>query len=213
MNFNALPQAEKPKKKLSPASVLLPIVIVLGIGGIFYMYNLGRNAEARNELLRSQLVIIQRQLPEQQAVKTALEEQLAEIEPQLEPIKAEADGFNIMFSNLREGTERIDHEVTQIAHLPPEDVALVYGGDGLVGYATMISEATITHSGEMATVTGRTQNLASIFQYARDLRASGGFSEVTISSIAAYEEVLEAEEGDDEEEIIKGYNFRFILVQ
>ena len=123
-----------------------------------------------------------------------------------------ADGFNFMFDNLEEGTDHIDHDVTQIAHLPPEDVALVYGGDALVGYATPISEATITHSGETATINGRTQNLASIFQYARDLRASGGFSEVTIASITANEETLEAE-GEEAEEVIRGYNFRIMLVQ
>jgi type IV pilus assembly protein PilM len=214
VNFNALPQAEKPKKKLSPLSVLLPIIIVLGIGGVFYMYNLGRNLEASNELLHSQLEIIQSQIPEQQSVIVALEEQIAEIEPQIEPIKAMAAGFNIMFDNLQEATDRVDHELTQIAHLTPEDVALIYGGDAIVGYTTPISEATITHVGTMATLSGRTQNLDSIFKYARDLRASGGFSQVTISSITAYEEVIEPEEDEeDEEEIIRGYNFKFILLQ
>jgi type IV pilus assembly protein PilM len=213
VNFNALPRAEKPKKKLSPVGVLLPIVIVLGIGGIFYMYNLGRNAGAANELLRSQLELIQRQIPEQQAIKTDLEAQLAEIEPQFEPIKAMADGYNLMFDTLQEGTDRIDHEVTQIAHLTPEDVALIYGGDEIVGYSTPTSEATITHPGELATVSGRTQNLAAIFSYARDLRASGNFSSVTISSITAYEDTIAPDEEGGDEVIIKGYNFKFTLEQ
>jgi len=214
VNFNALPHAEKPKKKVSPASILMPIIIVLGCGGVFYMFNLGRNAEARNELLRAQLEITQSQIPEQQAVKTGLEEQLAELEPQIEPVKAEADIFNTTFADVQEGRNQIDQEVTQIAHLAPEEVALVYGGDEIMGYDAPICEASIKHSGDEVTVVGRSQDLDAIFKYARDLRASGGFSEVTISSIEAYE-VTVSEEGEEEEEgeVIRGYNFQFTLLK
>jgi type IV pilus assembly protein PilM len=211
VNFNALPQAEKPKKKVSPASILLPIIIVLGCGGVFYMFNLGRNAEARNELLRAQLELTQSQIPEQQALKIGLEEQIAELEPQLEPIKAEADIFNTTFADVQEGRNRIDQEVTQIAHLAPEEVALVYGGDEIMGYTSPAPEASIIHTGDKVTVVGQSQDLDAIFKYARDLRASGGFSEVIISSIDTYEEVLVS--GEDEEEIIRGYNFQFTLIQ
>jgi hypothetical protein len=100
-----------------------------------------------------------------------------------------------------------------MVRLAPEDVALSYAGDEIMGYAAPISVATINHMGDMSTIAGRTQNLDAIFQYARDLRASGGFSQVTISSITAYKEVIEPGEGDDGEEVIKGYNFQFILVQ
>ncbi len=205
VNFNALPQAEKPKKKVSPVSILLPIIIVLGCGGVFYMYNLGRNAEARNELLRSHLEFTQSQIPEQQELKTSLEEQLAEIEPQIEPIKTEADTFDATFTTLEEGRNQMDLDVTRISNLTPEDVALVYASsDEITGYASPISQASIDHSGSTATVIGRSQDIDAIFQYAKDLRASGGFSEVIISSIEAYE---------SEDGAIKGYNFKFILTK
>jgi type IV pilus assembly protein PilM len=202
VNFNALPQAEKPKKKLSPVSVLLPIVIVLGIGGIFYMYNLGRNAETGNELLRSQLELTHLQIPEQQAVNSDLKEQLEELEPQIEPIKAEAEAFNATFAALEEERTQMDRDLTRIANLTPEEVSLVYASDDeIMGYTSPISEASINHSSDTTQVAGMSQDIDAIFKYARDLRASGGFSDVIILSIQAYEEGT-----------VKGYNFKFSII-
>jgi Tfp pilus assembly protein PilN len=203
VDFNALPKAEKPTKKRSPANVLLPIVIVLGIGGIFYMYNLGRNAEARNEVLRSQLELTQGMIPQQQAVNVDLEEQIAEIEPQIEPIKAAADIYNTTFTTLEGERSQKSQSMTRIANLTPEDVALVYASnDEIKGYAAPIVEASIKYSGSMAKVVGRSRDIDAIFTYAKDLRGTGGFSDVVITSIERYEG-----------ETVKGYNFEFILVK
>ena len=204
VNFNALPHVEKPKKKkVSPASILLPIIIVLGIGGVFYMYNLGRNAEARNELARSQLNLVQSQIPEQQQVIADLNEQITEIEPQIEPIKAEANALNTTSAYLKEGLNQMDQELTRIANLTPEDVALVYASnDDIIGYESPVSEAQIENGGGMATIGGRSKNIESIFKYARDLRGTGGFSDVIITSIDAYGE-----------NSLEGYNFEFVLIE
>jgi hypothetical protein len=177
------------------------------------MYNQGRNIGSNNELLRSQTSVIQSQIPEQQAVRVTLEEQIAEIEPQVEPLKTAAAGYNIMWTDLENNTERIKHEVTQIARLTPEDVALVYGGDKILGYSSPVSEGTVNHTGEVATISGKTKNLDAIFKYARDLRSIGGFSQVIISSIVAYDESVEAEEGDGEGDTLTGYNFKFIVLR
>lgn len=203
VDFNALPKAEKPKKKkLSPVSVLLPIVIVLGIGGIFYMYNQGRNATAQNDLLRSQLELTQSQIPQQQAVNSDLKAQLEEIEPQIEPIKTDADAINATFMALEEGRTQFDQSLTRIANLTPDEVALVYASnDEITGYSSPISDAKINYYVDMAKVAGMSQNIDAIFQYARDLRSSGGFSDVVIESIEAYEEGS-----------VKGYNFEFTIL-
>ncbi|MFC2024572.1 pilus assembly protein PilM [Chloroflexota bacterium] len=213
VNFNALPQAEKPKKKASPLAILLPIVIVLGVGGVYYMYNNGQNAVARNDVVRSQLELVQSQIPQQQEVKVALEQELVEIEPEIEPLKAEANMYQATFSDLEQGRNRINQDVTHIANLVPEQIALIYGGDVVVGYATPSSAAAINHTGDNAIVEGRSQDLASVFQYARDLRSSGGFTDVTIMSIETYEEVVTPETDTEEEVVVKGYNFQFALIQ
>jgi type IV pilus assembly protein PilM len=216
VNFNALPQAEKPKKKLSPISILLPIIIVLGIGAVFYLYNMVGDAGARNELARSQLELIQFQVPQQQAAIGELKDELAEIEPLIEPIAARASVFNGMYDNMFQVRNQIDQDLIQIVHLTPEEVALIYGGDAIFDYASPITEASIDHIVDRVALVGESQDIEAIFQYAKDLRSSGRFSRVVISSITAYEEIilLETEdgEGEPEEDIIKGYNFQFILI-
>jgi type IV pilus assembly protein PilM len=216
VNFNALPHAEKPKKKMSPLSILIPIVIVLGIGAIFFLYNMIKNDNARNELVTSQLELVQLQIPRQQGAISALKDEIAGIEPLIAPLEAEASAFNATYDDMAEGRDRVDQDLTQIVHLTPEEVALIYGGDTVFGYTSPISEATIDHIVERATVVGESQELSAIFQYAKDLRSSGRFSRVIILSIEAYEEVVipeaEEEEEEPEEEIIKGYNFRFALI-
>ena len=110
----------------------------------------------------------------------------------------------------------MDHDLTQVSHLTPEEIALVYGGEEILGYVQPLTEASIDHDGEEVAVVGKSYELAAIFKYARDLRSSGGFSEVIITSIEASEEELISETGDEEEgetEIIKGYNFRFLLIK
>jgi len=217
VNFNALPQAEKKvKKAVSPVSILLPIVVVLGIGGVFYMYNAGRGADARNDLVRSQVVLTQNQIPQYQESIQSFEEELTVIEPLIEPLEADARALNGTFDRLEEERNAMDHDLTQVSHLTPEEIALVYGGEEISGYAQPITEASIDHDGEEVAVVGKSYELAAIFKYARDLRSSGGFSEVIITSIEACEEELISETGDEEEgetEIIKGYNFRFLLIK
>ena len=62
----------------------------------------------------------------------------------------------------------------------------------------------INHSGNPVTVTGTSPDEDGIFEYARDLRSSGRFSLVVISSIEAIRE------GEGEE--IEGFNFEFRLI-
>ena len=201
VNFNALPQAEKPRKKVSRVSVLLPIIIVLGIGAVFYMYNMLRGVGNENDLVRSQLEVIQSQIPLQQKDIGALKDELEEIEPQIEPIESEADVFNTRFSTITEGRNQVDEDTSQIVRLTPDEISLIYGSDEIVGYSSPTSEASIDHAVEVVAVTGESQELDAIFQYAKDLRASGRFSVVVISSIEAYGE-----------ETLGGYNFRFTLI-
>ena len=186
VNFNALPQAERPKKRVSLVSILLPIVIVLGIGGIYYMYNLVQNTTAQTNILRDQLGLIQSQIPQQQEAIADIEEEIVQIEPQIEPLEATATVFDTTFTSLGEEREEVDGDLGMIVRLLPEDVDLMG----------------ISHSGERVTVTGAAPDEDKIFEYARGLRSSGRFSKVVITSIGAIEE----------EEEITGYDFQFLLI-
>ena len=73
------------------------------------------------------------------------------------------------------------------------------------------------HTGEQVTISGTAMDEAEIFRYARDLRDSGRFSSVIISSIEAYMEEVETEEDEEEDEedveVIEGFSFEFLLVK
>ena len=185
VNFNAIPRAEKPKG-ISPIRILMPVVIVIGIGAIYYMWNLVQDTSASNEMLRSQVVLTQSHIPEQNEAIVALEEEITQLEPQIEPLQARARTFNTTFTTLGEEREQVDGDLSMVVRLLPENVDLT----------------TVTHSGEQVVTAGIAPDEDKIFEYARGLRGSGRFSKVVISSIKAVEE-----EGE-----IEGYDFQFLLI-
>jgi hypothetical protein len=144
-------------------------------------------------------------------------EKIKPIEPQIEALQATAGIFEDTFATLSEGREKIDADLGEITGLVPEEVALIFGGEQVAIVAQPLGAAKITHTGEQITISGTALDEADIFEYARDLRDSGRFSSVVISSIAAYEEEIEIEEDEEEEEeepeVIEGFNFELLLVR
>lgn len=192
VNFNALPEAEKPKG-ISLARILTPIGIVIGIGLVFWLWLQVQDVRTDNEALRSQVEINQALIPPQQDAVAALSEEIAAIEPQIAPLEATADIFAATFTDLAENRSQINADLSGIVNLMPDDVDLT----------------AISHSGPRATVNGTAQEEADIFQYARNLRSSGRYSGVIISSISAVDKQI-LEDGEVEEIMV--YDFVFLLV-
>jgi len=168
---------------------------------------------AQTDALRVQLPPVQSQIAEYQKEIATLKEQIVQLEPQVAPLEATAGVFETTFASMVEVREQINEDLSRITGLVPADIALLYGGDKVTIDAQRLDEAGIDHRVEEVTITGvAPDEVADIFSYARALRSSGRFSMVVISSIEAYEEVIE-EEGVDEEdwETVRGYNFVFLL--
>ena len=212
VNFNALPRVYKPKAPRM-GGILIPIAVaIIGIGLTYYAFTLFQNSVAETAALRAQLPPAERLVAEHQKAINTLREDITQIEPQVAPLAATADVFETTFTNLIEVREKVNRDVSQIASLVPEDVALLYGGDAVTVGAGPLSDAEITHNVEQVTVTGMAPDEATIFSYARALRSSGRFSSVIILSIEAYEETIEEEEENGEEEVIReGFTFKFLL--
>jgi len=188
VNFNALPEAAPRPKERSLAKILFPVSIVIGAGLIFWLVTLVQNSMAHTDALRSQLPPIENRVTEQREEIVAVTEEIKLIEPQVEPLAATVDVFETTFANLEGVRERVDGDLSMIVGLLHEDVDLTE----------------INHSGNPVTVTGTSPDEDGIFEYARDLRSSGRFSLVVISSIKA------VKEGEGEE--IEGFNFDFRLI-
>ena len=209
VNFNALPKVYQPKAR-PVAGILIPIAIaIVGIGLTYYAFSLLQSSMAETDALRAQLPPAQHLVAEHQKAITTLQEQVTQVEPQIVPLAATAGVFEATFTDLGEVREQVNGDLSQIASLVPADIALLYGGDTVTIDVEPLDQAEINHDAEQVTVTGIAPDEAAIFKYARALRSSGRFSTVIISSIEAYEEIIEEEDG--EEEIKKGFNFEFLL--
>ena len=190
VNFNALPEAEKPRG-ISLARILTPIGIVIGIGLVSWLWLQVQDIQTHNEAVRSQVEINQALIPPQQDAVAALNEEIAAIEPQIAPLEATAGIFAATFTDLAENRSQIDADLSGIVHLMPAGVDL----------------ASIRHSGPRVTVNGSASE-EDIFQYAQNLRSSGRYSGVIISSLN-YKLILEDWEDWETEAV---YDFTFLLI-
>ncbi len=212
VNFNAQPEVYRPKVR-PLAGILIPVAVaIVGIGLVAYSVSLVQNSTAQTSALSAQLADTEPLVSQHQQAIGTLKEQITQVEPQIEPLAATAGVFEVTFTNLVEVREQVNEDLSQIASLVPRDVALLYGGDEVTIDVGPLSEAKINHTVEEVTVTGKASEAASIFEYARALRSGGRFSSVIILSIEATTETIE-EEGEEEEdwEVVRGYNFVFLL--
>ena len=194
VNFNALPEAYLPKA-LHKTRMLVPIGIVIGIGLLVFMGFLVQNSAADTAELRSQLALTESHIVQQHGEITTLKEQIelagTEIEPmeaQIELVEATTGVFKATLTSLKEGREEVDGDLSQIVILTPEKVNLTE----------------VNHMGDTVNVSGIAPDESDIFKYARDLRSSGRFPVVVISSITEYIKEVEKEE-------IRQFKFELLL--
>ena len=194
VNLNTLPEVYLPKA-LPKTRILVPVGIVVGIGLLVFMGFLVQSRGADITELRSQLALTESHIAQQHGEIATLKEQVelagAEIEPmeaQIELVEATTGVFNTTLTSLEEGREQANGDLSQIVRLLP----------------TAVNLTGVNHGGSSVTVSGIAPHESDIFRYARDLRSSGRFPVVIISSITEYIKKVEEEE-------IKGFRFAFLL--
>ena len=174
VNFNALPEAYLPER-FSIVRVLVPIGIVVGIGLIILGLILIQGNRSEIEALRSQLTATESSVAQLQRETTTLSVQIG-------PIEATADELNARVVDMERERAQISTDLSEIDRLAGETITL----------------SNVNHKGGSVTVNGRASDEDAVFRYADDLRKSGIFSGVWISSIT----------GGDE-----GYSFAFSLTK
>jgi type IV pilus assembly protein PilM len=174
VNFNALPEAYLPER-FSIVRVLVPIGIVVGIGLIILglIIILGNRSEI--EALRSQLTATESSVAQLQRETTTLSVQIG-------PIEATADELNARVVDMERERAQIATDLSEIDRLAGETITL----------------SNVNHTGGSVTVNGRASDEDALFRYADDLRKSGIFSGIWISSITGGE---------------GGYSFAFSLTK
>jgi len=225
VDFNALPGAYQ-RLAFSWTRILIPVAVVVGIGALAYgglfIWDFSKEVDnVRSRLgpinavadslrseaddlrsqqddlrsqaddLSSQLVTIEGDIAAQLEEIARQQEKISQQEEaNLQPIEAEIMASNIeaKLASLEEGLDKTDKDLQEAVELLPQIVTLL----------------DIDYNGDSATIRGLAPTEEDIFIYARALRSSGRFAEVTILSII---EVFRQEA----EEEIRIFQFEFLL--
>ncbi len=159
VNFNALPEIYLPEH-FSILRVLVPVGIVIGIGLIILGVILIQGNRSEIESLRSQVTATKSSVAQLQKETTALRAQIG-------PIEATANDLNARVVTMERGRAQIAMDLSEIDRLAGEKITL----------------SSVSHAGGSVTVNGVASDEDAVFRYADDLRKSGRFSDVWISSI------------------------------
>ena len=165
VNLNALPSSFLPKA-INPYYIAVPVVVVVGIVGMIYMWNTLQKSKNETALLQSQITAKQNLIASNTKAVAALTEQNRLTLAQIQPIKDAATVLNNKLNSITAARTLTDSEVHQIIALKPGTVDL----------------STLTYNADTQTVTGTAGNQADVLSYAQALRDTGGFT-VVVSSV------------------------------
>ena len=169
INFNALPEAYRPKR--TPLSQLLYLpVLIAGVALVAYMAYLSINALSLTSALRAEWASISELAVSRQAeVQARAQAQAEEIKALTEQVSSRektAAAFSTTFRQFAANRDGINSNLGQINKLP-ETIDLL----------------DVSGNAETMTVSGRGADAAAVFKYARELRASGRFGSVVITDM------------------------------
>jgi type IV pilus assembly protein PilM len=175
VNFNALPEAYRPKRRPLSEILLVPVIIagiaLIALGAFAYMTTSAHTADLHANLANiSQLVTSRHdQFVAQSEEITALSEQVPLLEKTVDAFATTLDGFT-------SGRDEVNGDLGQINSFLPgarEDRLL-----------------SVTHSSDTLTVEALFSDKEAVFHYAGDLRASGRFVLVVITDMHTEEEQI-----------------------
>ena len=159
VNFNALPEAYLPEH-FSIVRVLVPVGAVVCIGLIIFGVIFTQNNRANIADLNDELTYVKNSVFQKQAAISSLKAQVG-------PIEATAGELNTRSSALQRGRATIHEDVTEIIKLASDKITL----------------NSVNYGAGSVSLNGAASDEDAIFDYARDLKDSGRFSRVWISTI------------------------------
>ncbi len=166
IDFNALPETYR-DKGVSPFNIGAPITSTLALGAVAFLAFVTTTTGTANAKLNNDLLIAQNNAHAKQAEVTALKEKIQTLQDGIKPLQLKTDSLKNRLAFLWFNRAQCDTDLDQITTSLPETVKL-----------TMITFGT---SG--VTLNGSSPNTDDIYSYARVLRSTGGFLNVTVASI------------------------------
>jgi type IV pilus assembly protein PilM len=188
VNLNALPASFLPQA-INPYYILVPVIAVVGIVGVIYLWNNWHKTKNETALIQTQITAKQNQITSNSKAVAALTEQNRITLAQIQPIKDAAGVLNAKLNSITAAHNLTDSEVHQITALKPPTVDLTG----------------VSYNTDSQTVTGSAGNQADVLSYAQALRDSGAFT--TVVSSISYNPTTDPNTGA----IIPAYDFSFSM--
>jgi len=169
VNLNALPEVYKPKP-ISLTKILIVPGIIVAIGLLFQLVTLVQDAAADTKLLRDELGAINQRIEQRLTQIQEQKQNIAELETKVGEVEASRDTFNAVVNYIDNERYKVngDLEVTMSAKpgtIRDEDLS------------------SISHASQKLTISGMAPSETEVLAYAKNLRASGWFSQVVISAM------------------------------
>lgn len=165
INFNALPEAYRPKPRPISEILFLPVLIA-GIALVTFGAYANINALAYIGELRAEWANISQIAVSKQAQAQAQTEEISALTEQVSAREETADAFTTTFRQFAATRDEVNADLSQINKLPGE-----------------VDLGNVTGNAERITVNGWGDNEEAVFSYAKDLRASGRFALVVITDM------------------------------
>jgi type IV pilus assembly protein PilM len=188
VNLNALPASALPQA-INPYVILVPVVAVVGIVGVIYMWNTLQNSKKTTVSIQSQVTAKTNLVTSNDKAIAALTEQNRLTLAQIQPIKDAATVLNNKLNSITATRTLTDSELHQIIALKPSTVDL----------------RGIGYSADTQSVTGAAGTQADILNYAQALRDSGAFT--TVVSAISYNPTTDPTTGA----VTPVYNFSLLM--
>jgi len=172
VNLNLLPEAYKPKPVSLTKTLLVPAAIVIAIGLLVPMVMNVQNAFASTKLLKKEMDAMNQVIEQRLEETKALKEEIAELEAQVEETESALAAFNAVNFYIEDRQYVVNGDLEVITTTLPDTINL----------------RTITHGGDALRIGGVAPSEVEVLAYARDLRDSGRFPEVIVSTLAKNEQ-------------------------
>jgi len=172
VNFNALPEAYRPKAPSLTKVFIVPIIIIMAVGLLAYLVMLVQSASADTASLQAQLDTTNRAVMQKYAEQQSLQKEIAELEGKVAELEVTYNALATVLDNLDRQQE-------------------IVNGDLKVTTSALVSSVDlsgITHASVELTISGMSPSEMDVLAYASALRKSARFSQVIVSSIEKTED-------------------------
>ncbi len=172
VNLNVLPEVYRPKFLSLTKVLIVPGIIMVAIGLLVLLVMLIQSTAANTASLQAQLDATNQLLQQRYTQQQSQGKEIAELEKKVTEIEVTDNAFTAVLDNISKQRGIVNGDLGVTTSTLPSTIDL----------------SSITHASVRLTISGMSPSEMEVLTYANTLRASGRFSQVTISSIKKTED-------------------------